>query len=606
MTKPLPLRLSVAAVALVLALAGVALGQGLKPQRDFSHTPTVYGGGSLFVYSGLNGLTSHGAPVTAVTLDDGLGFRFDLPKAPTLHIYPPAPGLSVIKWQMVTGDTLVGTVSWDTEPLVIIFADRNHVIGRLPPSFRITQEGGDTSAVLLKNDVEGRTLFSFCYDTSSTEVKTIKGKDKVEINYISPAGQGAAAGYRISLEGALDSNLDFYKRLPPVPQSLDKWWIRTVPKAFSVLKANLNAPEGSLKNVWPTPARQPLHDQWMADTAYDCLGLMHYDVKLAKGALENIYAFQDESGMIPGHMTLQAASDVSNPPILGWVAWQVYSYEPTPDPKFLARSFDVVQKHVTWFLKKRRIGGEPPATQDLADGTPLYFWQSAEEAGVEASPRFKGGAFAAVDLSCYLANECYALRTMAQTLGFGELAKTWGARGDSIAAAARKQLWDDQRGFFFDRTAADGEFLPTWSYAGFLPLWSGVATPDQAARVKNHLLSKKFWTELPVPVLATDDPAFKKDLWSGPVWMHVNYLIIRGLERYGFSREATEVRDKTLGTIAEDYRKTGTLWEYYDPSAEKLPSEMTRSGGSGAATRPIGDYNKTAALYIDMILRPKP
>ena len=34
--------------------------------------------------------------------------------------------------------------------------------------------------------------------------------------------------------------------------------------------------------------------------------------------------------------------------------------------------------------------------------------------------------------------------------------------------------------------------------------------PDQAARVKNHLLSKKFWTVLPVPVLATDDPAFKK------------------------------------------------------------------------------------------------
>jgi hypothetical protein len=605
MTKPLPLCLMVAAV-LVLAVAGLASGQGLKPQRDYSRMPTVYGGGSLFTFSGLDGNTEFATPVTAITTDDGLGFRFDLPKSPTLVIRPPAPGMSTIQWKMVTNDTLVGVVSWDTEPLVIVFASRNQVIGRLPPNFRISQEGGDTSSVLLKNDVDGRTLFSFCFDPSPTEVEVKDSKGKPVKDYISPAARGAANGYKISIEAVLDTRIDWYKRLPEVPQSLDKWWVRTAPKAFSVMRANLYAPEGTIKNPWPTPARAPLRDQWMADTAFDCLGLMHIDPKLAKGALENLYAFQDDAGMIPGHLTLQGASDVSGPPLLGWVAWQVYSQDSVPDQKFLVRSFDVIQKHVTWYLKKRRMGGEPPATQDLADGAPLYFWQSAEEAGVEACPRFKGAAFAAVDLSCYLANECYALQTMAQTLGYGELAKTWGRRGDSISAAARKQLWDEARGFFFDRTAADGEFLPTWSYAGFMPLWSGVATPEQAARIKNHLLSKKFWTGLPVPVLATDDPAYRKDLWSGPVWVHNNYLVIRGLQRFGFSREANELREKTLGTIADGYRKTGTLWEYYDPAAEKLPSEMNRSGGSGAATRPIGDYNKTAALFIDMILRPKP
>ena len=166
---------------------------------------------------------------------------------------------------------------------------------------------------------------------------------------------------------------------------------------------------------------------------------------------------------------------------------------------------------------------------------------------------------------------------MAQQLGYRELAKTWGNRGDAIAAAARKELWDDQRGFFFDRKGPGGEWLDTWSYAGLLPLWSGVATPDQAARVKNHLLSKKFWTALPVPVLATDDPAFKKELWSGPVWVNVNYLLIRGLQRYGYSREAAEVREKTLGAVADGYHKTGVLWEYYDPTGEKLPSEMART-----------------------------
>ncbi len=181
-----------------------------------------------------------------------------------------------------------------------------------------------------------------------------------------------------------------------------------------------------------------------------------------------------------------------------------------------------------------------------------------------------------------------------------------GARGDAIAAAARRELWDDKRGFFFDRKGPGGEWLDTWSYAGLLPLWSGVASPEQAARLKDQLLSKKFWTVVPVPVVATDDTAFKKDLWSGATWVNVNYMLFRGLQRYGFAPEAAELREKTLTAVADGYRKTGTLWEYYDPEGQKLPSELVRSGGSGAATTPIGDYNWTAALYIDMILRPKP
>ena len=256
MTRLLPARLSAAvALAAMLAVAGPALGQGLKPVRDYSHVPDVYGGGGLFVYSGMDGPTSHEAPITARTLSDGLGFRFELPKSPTLRIRPPAPGLSVIKWQMVTGDTYVGTVAWDTEPLVIVFASRNQVVGRLPPSFGMTLEGGDTSSVLLKNEVEGRTLFSFCYDPSPTEVAIPKTKDKKE--FISPAGRGAADGYKISMEGVLDSRLDFYRRLPPVTENMDKWWVRTVPKAFSVLRANLNAPEGSIKNSGPPPPARP-------------------------------------------------------------------------------------------------------------------------------------------------------------------------------------------------------------------------------------------------------------------------------------------------------------------------------------------------------------
>jgi glycogen debranching enzyme len=314
--------------------------------------------------------------------------------------------------------------------------------------------------------------------------------------------------------------------------------------------------------------------------------------------------------MIPQKMAPGQASDISGPCMLGWAAWQIYQWDKMRDRDFLQRSFDTVQKHVTWCLKNRRLDGEPPPTQPLEYGTPLYGWKSAEESGAENSPRFEGGAaFAAIDLSCYLVNECRSLQAMAQALGYGELAKTWGRRAEAIAEAARRELWDAQRGFFFDRKGPGGQWIDVWTSAGLLPLWAGVATADQAQRLRDHLADpRKFWTAMPVPSVARDDPKFKKDMWSGPTWVTMNYLLVRGLQRYGFAREAAELREKTLSSVVAWYGRTGALYEFYDCDGQTPPPELDRKGRLAAhqGTPVISDYNATAALYADLLIRPEP
>ncbi|MBM4020031.1 MAG: hypothetical protein FJ288_17225 [Planctomycetes bacterium] len=206
---------------------------------------------------------------------------------------------------------------------------------------------------------------------------------------------------------------------------------------------------------------------------------------------------------------------------------------------------------------------------------------------------------------------------MAQALGYRELAKMWGLRGEAVAEAARKTLWHGERAFFFDRKVPDGEWVDVWSVTGLLPLWAGVATPEQAAKLRDHLVSKKFWTAAPVPSVARDDPKFKKDMWCGPTWVSVNYLLVRGLQRYGFAKEAADLREKTLSAVAEWYARTGAAWEFYDCDGQTAPPDLARRGTPGAAAAaPLGgqaagvsvvaDYNCTAALYADLLLRPKP
>jgi putative isomerase len=53
--------------------------------------------------------------------------------------------------------------------------------------------------------------------------------------------------------------------------------------------------------------------------------------------------------------------------------------------------------------------------------------------------------------------------------------------------------------------------------------------------------------------------------WDGPVWGISNYMVFRGLAKYGFQGEAREMADKTIDLFGRDFQNSGTLHEFYDP-----------------------------------------
>jgi glycogen debranching enzyme len=53
--------------------------------------------------------------------------------------------------------------------------------------------------------------------------------------------------------------------------------------------------------------------------------------------------------------------------------------------------------------------------------------------------------------------------------------------------------------------------------------------------------------------------------WNGPIWGISNYLVFRGLVKYGFDDEARRMVDKTVTLFGRDYEKEGALHEYYNP-----------------------------------------
>jgi len=121
------------------------------------------------------------------------------------------------------------------------------------------------------------------------------------------------------------------------------------------------------------------------------------------------------------------------------------------------------------------------------------------------------------------------------------------------------------------------------------PLLCGCLEKEKAERLVSHLFEEKeFWTEFPVPSVAADEPAFNPDqMWRGPAWVNVNYLLVEGLTRSGFPVEAQRLRKITL----ERLMNLPDFYEFYNP--------LTGEPGSKAA--PI--FGWSAALFIDLALQ---
>jgi putative isomerase len=60
--------------------------------------------------------------------------------------------------------------------------------------------------------------------------------------------------------------------------------------------------------------------------------------------------------------------------------------------------------------------------------------------------------------------------------------------------------------------------------------------------------------------------------WLGPIWIIVNYFAWKGLQRYGYWKEAHALADKTLRLLARDLAANGSLNEYYHPDSGEAPS----------------------------------
>lgn len=147
-----------------------------------------------------------------------------------------------------------------------------------------------------------------------------------------------------------------------------------------------------------------------------------------------------------------------------------------------------------------------------------------------------------------------------------------------------EKLWDAYSGQYYSRNFVTHKLIKVPSIGTLLPLYAGTITKERAKMLVDLLNDKhQFAAKYPVPTVPLKSEWFHAHMyWQGPTWINTNWLIIEGLKRYGFDKEADHIREQSIKL----YAGHGSS-EYFSPI-----------DGSPAGAK---NFSWTAALIIDML-----
>jgi alpha,alpha-trehalase len=379
------------------------------------------------------------------------------------------------------------------------------------------------------------------------------------------------------------------------------------------------------------------------DSYFILLGLVSDgELKLAKDMTDNcLYEIERYGKVLNANRTYYLTR--SQPPFLTRMILEIFSR--TGDLKWLANSFPAIERYYKYWTGEshltsatglsRYYGGDDTPAPEVTAGerdaagmsyydhvreyyrtyavdeydasrfydrsndslTPLFYLadRAMRESGFDVSSRF--GPFSAaildhnpVDLNCLLYRMEMDAASICTLLDQPQKAALWSDRARQRAAGINSLMWNAATGLYCDydferRRQSEVHFITT-----FYPLWAGIASPEQAAKVVASL-----------PIFERDGGLQTSDRvtggqWDAPFgWAPMQIIATQGLRRYGFSEAADRIAAKFLSMIVRDFAKHGTLVEKYDVVAAR--SELGGKVKYGYQSNEIG-FGWTNAAFI--------
>ena len=224
--------------------------------------------------------------------------------------------------------------------------------------------------------------------------------------------------------------------------------------------------------------------------------------------------------------------------------------------------------------------------------------RSMRESGFDPSNRF--GPFS-VDIIHYapvcLNSLLYQMEAdaaeISTVLGRDADAARWRERARARQQRINKTLWDETAGLYFDYSFRTERRRPYEFATTFYPLWVGLATGEQARRVRSNL------PKLEAPGGLLTSTQVTGNQWDAPFgWAPLQMIAVDGLRRYGYDEDADRLASKFLSLVAKEFQEHGTIVEKYD--VRRRESDVSSGIRFGYSSNEIG-FGWTNAAFLDLL-----
>jgi alpha,alpha-trehalase len=330
----------------------------------------------------------------------------------------------------------------------------------------------------------------------------------------------------------------------------------------------------------PKPYLVPAHEEghefdfnemYYWDSYFMVQGLLdeeHQD--LVVGILENLLFMVKRFRMVPNASRTYLMGR-SQPPFLTSFIWDVYdTYD--LDREWLKQAIELAE------LEYRTVwtGTVKPHARLIHKGLSRYYdinylHNLAEaESGWDMTPRFgrKCLDWLPVDLNALLYKYETDFARYYRLIDDRRQAAHWEVAAAARAKTMNELMWSDLRNLYYDYNFTKQKRGGVSSLASFYPLWAGLVDDKRAKEMVKAL--RRF--ENKGGLAATDAqplnqfvPGAIPTQWAHPNgWAPLHYLVVKGLQRYGFHEDARRIALKWLRTNLNWFKAHGVFLEKYN------------------------------------------
>ena len=319
------------------------------------------------------------------------------------------------------------------------------------------------------------------------------------------------------------------------------------------------------------------------DTQFTNLGLIAQDrLDLAASNCDALLWLLDKKGFVPN--SIFVGDDTrSQPPYLAMMVADLF--EADGDEGRLRRAVPLLEREYDFWTTRRatpcglsrhfhhaddeflrgyysrspvRRGGEPADVDEATRVEVANRYLAEAETGWDYNPRFGRQCpdFCPADLN---SNLYLYERLLARFTGRA----AWDQRAEARRDRMNDLMWDDDAGLFRDHDFVHERRNAVASMATFAPLWAGLASDGQAARVAANL--PRFEREHGLTVCEPRPGGATGMQWDYPnLWPPSTWLAVAGLLRYGHDADARRIAAKFVRVVCDGFAQRGQLWEKFD------------------------------------------